>query len=163
MTYQGRFYEIAQANNALVFPGLGLGVVVSKANRISDRMIAAAAEAVAEIVDVAPYGKPLLPSIAHLRRVSGTVAIRVAETAFTEGLSQVRLDDPVQRVYEAMWQPVYPEIMLPPGDWKDMALERRKAALAAREAGAVSPVTDQAAAGDDPATGGGESAPGGGA
>ncbi|QQR99903.1 MAG: NAD-dependent malic enzyme [Austwickia sp.] len=134
--YGGRRFEIAQANNALVFPGIGLGVVVSKASRVSDRMIAAAAEAVAEIVDVAPYGRSLLPSISQLRRVSGTVAIRVAETAYEEGLSQVKLDDPVQRVYEAMWQPVYPEIILPPGDWKDMALERRKAALAADEAAA---------------------------
>ncbi len=129
--YNGRMFEIAQANNALVFPGLGLGVVVSKASRVSDRMIAAAAEAVAEIVDVAPYGKALLPSISQLRHVSGVVAIRVAQTAFEEGLSSVQLTDPVQQVYEAMWQPRYPDIILPPGDWKDMALEKRKAAMAA--------------------------------
>ena len=135
--YAGRRFEIAQANNALVFPGIGLGVVVSKASRVSDRMIAAAAEAVAEIVDVAPYGRALLPSISQLRRVSGTVAIKVAQTAYEEGLSQVRLEDPVQQIYEAMWQPVYPEIILPPGDWKDMALEKRKAALAARQSAAA--------------------------
>ncbi|WP_219107217.1 NAD-dependent malic enzyme [Austwickia sp. TVS 96-490-7B] len=111
--YGGRSYHIAQANNALVFPGIGLGVVISKAARVSDRMITAAAEAVAEIVDVVPRGKALLPSIAQLRRVSGTVAMRVAQTAYAEGLSEVELTDPVQQVYEAMWRPEYPEIVLP--------------------------------------------------
>ena len=151
--YHGRQFEIAQANNALVFPGLGLGVVVSRASRVSDRMIAAAAEAVAEIVDVVPYGKALLPSISQLRRVSGTVAIRVAQTAFDEGLSQVRLEDPVQQVYEAMWQPVYPEIVLPPGDWKDMALEKRKAAMRARAEAEVAAENERAVGADESATG----------
>ncbi len=117
--YDGRTYQIGQANNALVFPGLGLGVIVSKARRVSQGMILAAAEAVAEIVDVVPTGKSLLPTMAQLRQVSGTVAIRVAETAHREGLSDIVLQDPVQDVYDAMWQPVYPEIILPEGDWKD--------------------------------------------
>ena len=69
--------------------------------------------------DVVPTGKSLLPTMAQLRQVSGTVAIRVAETAHREGLSDIVLQDPVQDVYDAMWQPVYPEIILPEGDWKD--------------------------------------------
>ena len=117
--YNGVRYEIAQANNALVFPGLGLGVIVSKASRVSDRMIAAAAEAVADIQGVVPRGKSLLPSVNHLRMASGTVAVKVAQAAHAEGLSTVKLADPVQEVFEAMWQPAYPEILLPEGDWQD--------------------------------------------
>ena len=52
----GGTYQIAQANNALVFPGLGLGVTVARATRISDRMIAAAADAVAQLSDA---GRPV--------------------------------------------------------------------------------------------------------
>jgi len=119
VVYNGVTYEIAQANNALVFPGLGLGVIVSRASRVSDRMIAAAAEAVADLQGVVPRGKSLLPSVNHLRRVSGTVAVKVAQTAYAEGLSTIKLKNPVQDVYEAMWQPNYPTILLPEGDWRD--------------------------------------------
>ena len=86
VTYQDRTYQIAQANNALVFPGLGLGVVVAKATRISDRMIAAAADAVARMSDASQPGAPLLPPMTDLRTVSAAVAIAVATTAAEEGL-----------------------------------------------------------------------------
>ena len=129
----GTRYEIAQANNALVFPGLGLGVIVSKATRVSDRMIAAAAEAVADMQGVVPRGRSLLPSINHLRMASGTVAVKVAQAAYTEGLSTVKLADPVQEVFEAMWQPTYPEILLPEGDWRDFDEEKARARYEARK------------------------------
>ncbi len=152
-------FQIAQANNALVFPGLGLGVKISKARRVSDGMIAAAAEAVAEIVDVVPIGKPLLPSMSQLRRVSGTVAIRVAEAARREGLSEVDLTDPVQEVYEAMWQPVYPEILLPEGDWKDHSIEQAHERYLAKQRAAEASASEVTGDGSDSpaqAPGGGE-------
>lgn len=105
-------YQVAQANNALVFPGLGLGVSVCRARRVSRRMIAAAAEAVAGLVDASAPGARLLPSVDQLRMVSGTVAMAVAKTAEEEGLAEIALTDPVQQVFEAMWQPVYPEVVL---------------------------------------------------
>ena len=71
-------YHVAQANNALVFPGLGLGVTVARASRISDRMIAAAADAVAQLSDATRPGAPLLPPSSDLRPVSAAVAIAVA-------------------------------------------------------------------------------------
>ena len=72
VTLRRRTYQIAQANNALVFPGLGLGVAVAKATRISDRMIAAAADAVAGLSDATQPGAPLLPPMTDLRdRVRG--------------------------------------------------------------------------------------------
>ena len=71
-------YRIAQANNALVFPGLGLGVAVVRARRVSDRMLAAAADAVAGLSDAGIRGAPLLPPVDNLREVSATVAVAVA-------------------------------------------------------------------------------------
>jgi malate dehydrogenase (oxaloacetate-decarboxylating) len=108
--HDGVTHHIAQANNALVFPGLGLGVTVARARRISQGMIQACADAVASLADVSVPGAPLLPAVSDLRRVSAAVAVAVATAAADEGLAQVELDNPVQRVHEAMWQPVYPTI-----------------------------------------------------
>ena len=107
-------YEIAQANNALVFPGLGLGVAVARASRISDRMLAAAAEAVAALADPRSPGAALLPPVTDLRRVSATVAVAVALAAAEEGLAQVPVDNPVRQVHEAMWRPEYPQLEVLP-------------------------------------------------
>lgn len=104
-------YRIAQANNALVFPGLGLGVAVARASRVTDGMIAAAARAVASIPQRIRRGDSLLPAVHELRRVSATVAIAVAQQAAKEGVAQHELTDPVQDVFETMWQPVYPELI----------------------------------------------------
>jgi malate dehydrogenase (oxaloacetate-decarboxylating) len=106
--HQDRSYRIAQANNALVFPGLGLGVTVARASRISDRMIAAAADAVARLSDATAPGSALLPPVEDLRTVSAAVAIAVAVAAQDEGLAQVAIDNPVEQVYQAMWRPEYP-------------------------------------------------------
>jgi malate dehydrogenase (oxaloacetate-decarboxylating) len=108
--YQGRRYTVAQANNALVFPGLGLGVTVARARRITDEMIAAAADAAAALSDAGTPGASLLPSVTNLRMVSAAVAIAVARAAAQEGLAQVPLDDPVHQVHQAMWRPEYPPL-----------------------------------------------------
>ncbi len=108
--HDGVRHVIAQSNNALIFPGLGLGVSVCHANRISEGMIAAAAEALAGLVNAWRPGAPLLPGISDLRLVSATVAIAVAERAAEEGVAEQPLADPIQQVYERMWQPRYPEI-----------------------------------------------------
>jgi malate dehydrogenase (oxaloacetate-decarboxylating) len=112
VTYEDTTYHIAQANNALVFPGLGLGVTVAKATRISDRMIAAAAEAVARTSNAGTIGAALLPPMDDLRSVSAAVAIAVAKTAADEGLAQADLHDPIQQVHDAMWRPEYPRVEL---------------------------------------------------
>jgi malate dehydrogenase (oxaloacetate-decarboxylating) len=108
--YKGVAYQIAQSNNALVFPGLGLGVAVTKASRISEGMIAAAADAVAAMSDARTPGASLLPPMTVLRTASAAVAIAVAKAADAEGLARVELSNPVQQVYDAMWQPEYPRI-----------------------------------------------------
>ncbi|HEX4102251.1 MAG TPA: NAD-dependent malic enzyme [Pseudonocardiaceae bacterium] len=108
-------YRIAQANNALIFPGLGLGVIVAKARRITDPMIAAAANAVAHLSDATRPGAPLLPAIDDLRAVSAAVGIAVAVAADREGLARIPVDNPIQQVHEAMWRPEYPRLELEPG------------------------------------------------
>jgi malate dehydrogenase (oxaloacetate-decarboxylating) len=110
----GITYRIAQANNALVFPGLGLGVTVARASRITDSMIAAAADAVAGLSDATRPGAPLLPAVSDLRTVSAAVAIAVAEAAVAEGLAQLPLDNPIQQIHQAMWRPEYPRVETKP-------------------------------------------------
>jgi malate dehydrogenase (oxaloacetate-decarboxylating) len=91
VVHEGRSYTIAQANNALVFPGLGLDVTVARARRITEPMIAAAADAVARLSDATTPGSALLPPVDDLRPVSAAVAIAVALAAEREGLAQAPL------------------------------------------------------------------------
>lgn len=112
VSYQGVAYTIAQANNALVFPGLGLGVAVSRATRVTDAMIAASAEAVASLSVVQIRGDSLLPGVKDLRSVSSTVALAVAAAANEAGVAQRPLTDPVEQIFDAMWQPAYPELII---------------------------------------------------
>jgi malate dehydrogenase (oxaloacetate-decarboxylating) len=113
VTLDGVRYEIAQANNALIFPGLGTGVIVSRASRVSAGMLAAAAEALAELAGQGADGPgaALLPSVTSLRTVSAAVATAVATAAQAEGLAQVPLDDPAAQVRAAMWFPDYPDVL----------------------------------------------------
>jgi malate dehydrogenase (oxaloacetate-decarboxylating) len=110
--YAGHTYRIAQANNALIFPGLGLGVTVARTERVSDSMLHAAAEAVADLSDATAPGAALLPPMDNLRMVSAAVAVAVARAADKEGLARADLTNPVQQVHEAMWRPEYPQLEL---------------------------------------------------
>jgi malate dehydrogenase (oxaloacetate-decarboxylating) len=103
----GTTYTIGQANNALVYPGIGLGTIVSRAKHVTDNMLLAAANAVASQVDVSAPGASLLPPVENLRASSATVAIAVAEAAADDGVATVEHDNLVQAVEDAMWQPVY--------------------------------------------------------
>ena len=114
VVHDDRAYHIAQANNALVFPGLGLGVTVARASRITDRMIAAAADAVARLSNATSPGAPLLPPVDDLRSVSAAVGVAVAICAVEEGVARAPVDDPIQQVHQAMWRPEYPNIEIKP-------------------------------------------------
>jgi malate dehydrogenase (oxaloacetate-decarboxylating) len=105
--YEGTSYEIGQANNALLYPGLGLGVIVSRAKLVTDKMITTAAEAVASMVDTTKPGGALLPDVRNLRVSSATIAVAVAEAAVEEGVAQTKITDAVQQVQDAMWVPAY--------------------------------------------------------
>jgi len=110
VTYRGVEYQVAQANNALIFPGLGLGVTVSRARRVSDGMLAAAASALAGLADAAAPGAAILPPVTSLRDVSAAVAEAVARAARAEDLSDVPLDGLAGRIRAAMWEPAYPAV-----------------------------------------------------
>jgi malate dehydrogenase (oxaloacetate-decarboxylating) len=110
VTYKGVTYVVAHLNNAMLYPGLALGAIVSRASRISEGMVAAAANAVSSLVTVRQPGASLLPHIDDLRSVSATVAAAVAEAAHAEGLARVKFSDIVQQVQDAMWQPEYRRI-----------------------------------------------------
>jgi malate dehydrogenase (oxaloacetate-decarboxylating) len=107
VTHKGITHVIGQANNAMLYPGLGLGTIVSRARLISVGMLAAAANALSSLVAVRLPGASLLPHIDDLRSVTVTVAVAVAEAAVAEGLAAVELVDIVQQVGDAMWQPEY--------------------------------------------------------
>ena len=107
VTYRGVTYVIGQVNNAMLYPGLCLGAIVSRARRLSAGMCAAAANAVSSLVAVRQPGASLLPHVDDLRSVAITVAEAVAEAAAAEGLAQVELGDIVQQVQDAVWQPEY--------------------------------------------------------
>ena len=111
VTFKGVTYVIAQLNNAMLYPGLGLGAIVSRARRISNDMLAAAARAVSSLVAVRLPGASLLPHIDDLRSVSASVAVAVAEAAQAEGIARVRFDDIVQQVQDAMWRPEYRRLL----------------------------------------------------
>lgn len=103
----GVTYQIGQANNAALYPGLGLGIIVSRASKVSDEMIFAAAQAVAGLAPEPTPGASLLPSNADLRTTSSVVAIEVARTAINHGLSEQKLENVVEDVRQAQWWPTY--------------------------------------------------------
>jgi malate dehydrogenase (oxaloacetate-decarboxylating) len=110
VTYRGVTYVIGQVNNAMLYPGLCLGAIVSRARRVSDNMFAAAANAVSSLVAVRLPGASLLPHVDDLRIVSLTVAVAVAEAAVEDGLAGVTFTDISKQVGDAMWQPEYRQI-----------------------------------------------------
>lgn len=107
--YQNRLIEIAQCNNALVFPGIGLGVIAVQASRLSKEMIWAAASTLSEY---APCKKdsfaPLLPSLNDAQSVAKHIAVAVAKTAGTEGLAQKNQDADLEKlIQDLFWEPRY--------------------------------------------------------
>ena len=105
--YKGVNYVIGQANNAMLYPGLGLGIIVSGAKHVTDGMLLAAAEAVASQVNPQDVGASLLPPVDNLRASSATVAVAVAKQAVKDGVATKQTDNWVQAVQEAMWQAEY--------------------------------------------------------
>ena len=108
VNHGGIRHEIGQANNALIFPGVGLGVIAARARRVTDGMLLAAARAVADLVGIPAPGAPLLPRVTDLRETSVAVATAVARTAEAEGVAFATLDaDLAGQVRALMWEPRY--------------------------------------------------------
>lgn len=110
VSYQGVTYEIGQANNALIYPGLGLGVISADAKLVTDRMISVAAHSISGIVDASRAGAPVLPPVSKLTEFSRTVAIAVAGEAVKEGLNRRAVDYVANAVDAQKWTPTYREL-----------------------------------------------------
>ncbi|MEV6028065.1 NAD-dependent malic enzyme [Streptomyces sp. NPDC052036] len=108
VTHGGITYQIGQANNAFIFPGLSLGTIVARATRMTDGMLKAAADAVAEQVGSTAPGAALLPPTQQLRETSAAVATAVAQAAAYDGVARATVGDDIgTRVRAAMWRPDY--------------------------------------------------------
>jgi malate dehydrogenase (oxaloacetate-decarboxylating) len=106
-SYGGTTYTIGQANNAFVFPGLGLGTIVSKARSVSDGMLLAAAATIAEFADASQPGSSVMPPVDRVREVSLQVAASVARAAITEGIARAEIPDVMASIRRAVWEPDY--------------------------------------------------------
>lgn len=116
----GRIVEIGQGNNVFIFPGLGLGSLLSGAREISDEMISVCAQALAESVTNDELQRGLLyPSVNRLREVSAYVAAAVIEAAASEGRIDAPRSDVLKSVVEAMWEPRYPEYVAAQSDHQE--------------------------------------------
>ena len=107
VSYNGVDYVIGQANNALIYPGLGLGMLASEASLLTDEMIGAAAHSLSGIIDMSKPGAPVLPPFKYVADVSIRVAEAVAKTAQEQGLARAEETDMVKAVQDMKWYPKY--------------------------------------------------------
>ena len=107
VSYKGVDYVIGQANNALIYPGLGLGMLASEASLLTDEMIGAAAHSLSGIIDMSKPGAPVLPPFKYVADVSIRVAEAVAKTAQEQGLARAEEKDMVKAVQALKWYPKY--------------------------------------------------------
>ena len=107
VSYKGVDYVIGQANNALIYPGLGLGMLASEASLLTDEMIGAAARSLSGIIDMKKPGAPVLPPFKYVAEVSIKVAEAVAKKAQEQGLARSEEKDMAKAVRELKWYPNY--------------------------------------------------------
>lgn len=108
--FQSRTYVTSQCNNALVFPGIGLGIKASSASRLTDSMLWEACLALRDASPVNPsaqVGGSLLPDITHIQSVSQKIALRVAQAAYAAGVAQGNPDELEVSLQSHLWKPHY--------------------------------------------------------
>lgn len=105
--YNGIKYEIGQANNALLYPGLGLGIITAKSKVVTDGMLSAAAHGIASLQDLSKPGAPLLPPVSNLRIASKLVATAVVEAAVKENINRAPISDAEKAVEAEIWEAKY--------------------------------------------------------
>jgi len=114
ITYNNRTYEIAQSNNAVVFPGIGLGVCISKAKELTDNMLWAACEVLSENSPILQDPTaPLLPRLKDAYKIAPKIALAVAKQAMLDGVSDKISDQELELILkQKLWQPEYLPIKL---------------------------------------------------
>lgn len=109
VAYGGELRKIGQANNAFIFPGLGLGALLAEVREVTDNMINVAAASLAGCLTEAEIAEGLLfPSVRRLRDVSRGVAIAVIKQAAIDGVATKTIANPEAVVDANMWEPEYP-------------------------------------------------------
>ena len=106
---QGKSYPVAQCNNVYIFPGIGLGVAIGEARRVTEGMLMAASRTLAEHSPLALHGTgPLLPDISDIQSMTKHIAIRVAQAAQQDGVAPVLSEETLRaRITDSFWRPVY--------------------------------------------------------
>ena len=107
VVYNGITYNIGQANNALMYPGLGLGVIASTVKLVNQTLLSAAAHALGGIVDVSKPGAAVLPPVEKLTEFSEHIAIVVTENAMKQGITREKIEDARKAVDAMKWYPKY--------------------------------------------------------
>lgn len=105
--YEGNAYQIGQANNALIYPGLGFGAIAAQSKLLTPEMISAAAHSLGGIVDTTKVGAAVLPPVSKLADFSRTVAVAVAKKAVEQGLNRQPINDVEKAVDDLKWEPKY--------------------------------------------------------
>ena len=108
--YKGTVYEIGQANNALIYPGLGLGIIATKSRLVNDKIISAAAHSLGGIVDTNKPGAAVLPPVSKLTEFSETVALAVGESVLEQKLNREPVDNLKEVIENTKWIPEYKKL-----------------------------------------------------
>ena len=107
VSYRGTTYEIGQANNALIYPGLGLDSMAVDAKLMTDEMISAAAHSLGAFLTPEAKGAAVIPPVARLTEFSAAVAVAVAECAVKQGLNRQPVSDVKAAVEAMVWKAEY--------------------------------------------------------
>jgi malate dehydrogenase (oxaloacetate-decarboxylating)(NADP+) len=124
VTYNGTRYRIGQGNNAFIFPGIGLGLTVSRAKRVTDTMFLEAAKALATRVTRKDLDeRAIYPDLTRIRECSLAVASATVQQAVKEGHAEPEILENLERkLRRAMWFPEYLPIRYEPGIHRDTAV-----------------------------------------
>lgn len=107
VVYHGTIFEIGQANNSLVFPGMGLAVAACRARKVSPGMLAAAAHALTDLVDMKKPGASVLPPVREMGNFTKILAEKVVCQAVKEGLNGIPVEDPKKAIEAIQWKAEY--------------------------------------------------------
>lgn len=110
VSYNGVTYDIGQANNALIYPGLGLGAIAAGAKLLTDQMISKAAHSLGGIIDVTKPGAATIPPVSKLTEFSETIAIAVANEAVAQNVATISKEEVPSAVKSVKWVPEYKDL-----------------------------------------------------
>lgn len=112
VTYKGVTYDIGQANNALIYPGLGLGAIAAGAKLLTDQMISKAAHSLGGIIDTTKPGAATIPPVSKLTEFSETIAVAVAKEAVAQNLASIKDSEVESTVKAIKWVPEYKDLIV---------------------------------------------------